>query len=544
MASSLSLSSLHLSFTLSLILCSLTQATYTGFILTVVNNCPFTIWPAIQPNSGHDVLERGGFALEALTHRSFPAPTHHWSGRLWARTGCTYTNGRFSCATGDCGGRLECHGSGGITPATLAQFSLHHGHTDLSSYAVSLVDGFNLPMTITPHEGKGTCPVVGCKANLLATCPQRLQLRSPPGHGHGHVVGCKSGCEALGTDELFNSGRITTNRAVVSISKDKNEASILQHLKRSMKFFLTLELEMAKSRASTPRNILLPLQPLISSGSTPINTLPTPYLNYIITPLFNLELWLPLSLSLPFTYPSPSTLSCALSPKPPTPGSFQQSSITVPSPSGLQFNPTPVTTSSRREASLSNPSPTGPFPAPTHHWSGRLWARTDCTYTKGRFCCATGDCGGRLECHGSGGITPATLAQFSLHHGHTDLSSYAVSLVDGFNLPMTVTPHEGKGKCPVVGCKANLLATCPERLQLRSPPGHGQVVGCKSGCDALGTDELCCRNHYNNPQTCRGSSYSEFFKHACPGTFTYAHDSSSLTHKCSSPRELKVIFCH
>ncbi|EOY34087.1 hypothetical protein QUC31_018606 [Theobroma cacao] len=185
------------------------------------------------------------------------------------------------------------------------------------------------------------------------------------------------------------------------------------------------------------------------------------------------------------------------------------------------------------------------FPAPTAHWSGRIWARTGCTHSNGHFYCATGDCGHRIECNGLGGATPVTLAQFSLHHGgHKDLSSYAVSLVDGFNVPMTVTPHEGKGLCPVVGCRANLLATCPDKLQLRSPPGHGPVVGCKSGCEAFGTDELCCRNHYNSPQTCRASSFSEFFKHACPATFTYAHDSPSLTHECASPRELKIIFCH
>ncbi|KAM7522216.1 hypothetical protein LguiA_012118 [Lonicera macranthoides] len=182
------------------------------------------------------------------------------------------------------------------------------------------------------------------------------------------------------------------------------------------------------------------------------------------------------------------------------------------------------------------------FPAPTAHWSGRIWGRTGCTNANNHFTCATGDCGGRIECDGLGGAAPATLAQFSLHHGHTDLSSYAVSLVDGYNLPMTVTPHEGRGTCPVVGCRADLLPTCPERLQLRSPAGH--VVGCKSACEAINTDEYCCRNHFNSPQTCKGSKFSEFFKHACPATFTYAHDSPSLTHECSSPRELKVIFCH
>lgn len=182
------------------------------------------------------------------------------------------------------------------------------------------------------------------------------------------------------------------------------------------------------------------------------------------------------------------------------------------------------------------------FPAPTQHWSGRIWGRTGCISAYNRFSCATGDCGGQLECNGAGGKTPATLVQLSLHHGHNDLSSYGVSLVDGFNLGLTVTPHEGKGVCPVVGCRADLLATCPDSLRVRSP--HGHVVACKSGCDAFGTDELCCRNHYNSPQTCRASNYSAFFKHACPSSFTYAHDTPSLMHECSSPRELKVIFCH
>uniref|UniRef100_A0A1D1Y9G9 Osmotin-like protein n=1 Tax=Anthurium amnicola TaxID=1678845 RepID=A0A1D1Y9G9_9ARAE len=184
------------------------------------------------------------------------------------------------------------------------------------------------------------------------------------------------------------------------------------------------------------------------------------------------------------------------------------------------------------------------FPAPTHHWAGRIWARTGCYRGRnGRFTCATGDCGGRFQCAGLGGAVPATLAQLSLHHaGHLDKTSYSVSLVDGFNLPMTVTPHEGKGVCPVVGCRADLLPACPGTLQLRSPAG--QVVGCKSGCVAFGTDELCCRNRYSSPGTCRASSYSEYFKHACPATYTFPHDSPSLTHDCAAPNELKFIFCH
>ncbi|XP_078179623.1 pathogenesis-related thaumatin superfamily protein [Carex rostrata] len=185
------------------------------------------------------------------------------------------------------------------------------------------------------------------------------------------------------------------------------------------------------------------------------------------------------------------------------------------------------------------------FAAPSKPWSGRIWARTGCQpgNTPSSLHCATGDCAGRLQCNGLGGAPPASLAQFSLHHGDQDFSSYGVSLVDGFNVGLSVTPHEGRGQCPVLACRTNLIATCPDVLQVRAPAGN-QVVGCKSGCAAFNTDELCCRNKYNSPHTCRSSQYSEFFKRECPQAFTFAHDSPSLTHQCTAPKELKVIFCH
>nr|TKS09283.1 hypothetical protein D5086_0000094100 [Populus alba] len=149
------------------------------------------------------------------------------------------------------------------------------------------------------------------------------------------------------------------------------------------------------------------------------------------------------------------------------------------------------------------------FRAPDQLWSGRIWGRTGCTHYDGKFQCATGDCNNKIECNGLGG------APLPLWH----------------RLPSTTATTTS----PLM--EANLLSTCPDELKFRSPAGH--VVGCKSGCEAFRTDELCCRNHYNSPQTCRASSFSEFFKHACPATFTYAHDSPSLMHECSSPRELK-----
>ena len=61
------------------------------------------------------------------------------------------SNGAFRCATGDCGGVLECAKegilSGGQTPASLAEFTLN-GHGGQDYYDVSLVDGYNLMISI------------------------------------------------------------------------------------------------------------------------------------------------------------------------------------------------------------------------------------------------------------------------------------------------------------------------------------------------------------------------------------------------------------
>lgn len=194
--------------------CTAGTSAYAPMTLTVVNNCPYTIWPAIQPSAGSGVLEGGGFELSSLAYRSFPVPDAPWSGRIWARTGCrTSQAGRFTCATGDCGGLLQCQGAGGAPPASLAQLNLHQsGAADHVSYGVSFVDGFNVPMTITPHLGQGQCPVVGCKAQLLDTCPTALQHRSAVGGGGGSVLGCKSGCLAFNTDELCCRGRCNSPR--------------------------------------------------------------------------------------------------------------------------------------------------------------------------------------------------------------------------------------------------------------------------------------------------------------------------------------------
>ncbi|KAL2320624.1 hypothetical protein Fmac_029593 [Flemingia macrophylla] len=155
-------------------------------------------------------------------------------------------------------------------------------------------------------------------------------------------------------------------------------------------------------------------------------------------------------------------------------------------------------------------------------WSGRIWARTGCSFDgSGNGKCVTGDCAGGLRCTGSG-VPPATLAEFTIGY-IGDVDFYDVSLVDGYNVGMSV--RDTDIECPSAGCAADLNVGCPEELQVRD--GEGTVVACKSGCTAFNTVEFCCTDGFSTPRTCSPSRYSEYFKNACPTAFSYAYDDSS-----------------
>ncbi|PON53446.1 Thaumatin [Parasponia andersonii] len=175
-------------------------------------------------------------------------------------------------------------------------------------------------------------------------------------------------------------------------------------------------------------------------------------------------------------------------------------------------------------------------------WSGRLWGRTICAVdSNGKFACVTGDCGSSgVECGGGGAQPPATLAEFTLN-GAGGLDFYDVSLVDGYNLAMTVAPQgEGTGgNCTTTGCLTDLNSACPSELKVLA---SAEGVACRSACEAFGDPQYCCSGAYSTPDTCKPSSYSEFFKNACPKAYSYAYDDGTSTFTCASANYI-VTFC-
>ena len=171
-------------------------------------------------------------------------------------------------------------------------------------------------------------------------------------------------------------------------------------------------------------------------------------------------------------------------------------------------------------------------------WSGRLWGRTYCNFnSSGSGSCETGDCGGVLQCNGAGGIPPATLAEFTLG-GATGNDFYDVSFVDGFNVPMTITPIGGAQPtpdnpywCGVAGCGVDLNPNCPSALQ--ETDSSGRIIACKSACEAFNTDQYCCRGAYATAATCNPTDwpvdYAAYCKQNCPYAYSYAYDDPTST---------------
>lgn len=132
---------------------------------TITNNCPHTIWPGTLAGAGTPQLPTTGFQLDSGQSVRIPT-TPGWSGRIWARTGCTFDDlGAGKCQTGDCGGRLECDGTGATPPTSLFEITLGAGN-GLDFYDVSIVDGYNLPLVAAPDGVYGACNATGCVSDI------------------------------------------------------------------------------------------------------------------------------------------------------------------------------------------------------------------------------------------------------------------------------------------------------------------------------------------------------------------------------------------
>ncbi|PVG04006.1 thaumatin-like protein [Serendipita vermifera] len=193
------------------------------------------------------------------------------------------------------------------------------------------------------------------------------------------------------------------------------------------------------------------------------------------------------------------------------------------------------------------------FSVPNNWRAGRIWGRRNCNFSTnpGPTSCKTGGCNGGLLCDSrtGTGVPPATLAEFTLS-ASDGLDWYDVSLVDGYNLPMRISPTQG---CPVADCPVDLGPNCP--APLRGPTDStGFPLGCRSACEANlsgnpANSPNCCSGQYSTPATCpaSGVAYYSYFKNNCPRSYAYAYDESSGTALWTCPSsknaDYTITFC-
>lgn len=174
------------------------------------------------------------------------------------------------------------------------------------------------------------------------------------------------------------------------------------------------------------------------------------------------------------------------------------------------------------------------FDVPDNWKAGRIWGRRDCDFSSGSTdptTCLTGGCNGGLLCDNTTGtgVPPCTVAEWTLQ-GDGNRDFYDVSLVDGFDLPMSITNTQN---CPVAGCFVDLNPSCPDALR-GSTNSTGSPVGCNSACqvdDNQADSPNCCSGSYATADTCpsSGVAYYSYFKGNCPNAYAYAYDESSGT---------------
>ncbi|KAJ0034612.1 hypothetical protein Pint_26431 [Pistacia integerrima] len=135
--------------------------------VSIKNNCPDTIWPATLANSDRPQLTETGFELASGGTKTLDIPAR-WAGR-----------------------QVQCNGKSGATPASLVEITFQ-ADDGQDYYNLSLVDGFNLPVSVAPQGGSGTrCTQATCSNNVNATCPENLRLIG----SDGNVIGCKNALE-------------------------------------------------------------------------------------------------------------------------------------------------------------------------------------------------------------------------------------------------------------------------------------------------------------------------------------------------------------
>lgn len=194
-------------------------------------------------------------------------------------------------------------------------------------------------------------------------------------------------------------------------------------------------------------------------------------------------------------------------------------------------------------------------------WQGAFWGRTNCVNNSGDITCDLGTCRsnfdgkGKVQCGGVGGTPPMTKGEINFDQNGGD--TYDVSIVDGFNVPMTVEVVPGTGDkwkyipkyaCTKAGNSTDILpligtSHLSENLKYIV---SSKTVAMWSACSWASPpnlvdprkDEYCCINKFGTPGTCDPTKWpadlrtEKFFKMYSPESYSFAYSDATSTFQC------------
>ncbi|ODN80974.1 hypothetical protein L202_03084 [Cryptococcus amylolentus CBS 6039] len=163
--------------------------------ITISNKCSSSLYIGVGGQGG-SITKTDGSAQDAGWEQqpgeyTFNLPDGWNNGRIWARTGCEKDGDGINCVIGGCkNNAIACDGiEYGTAGATLAEISLNQ-YMGQDFYDISIVDGYNLPMTITPSDSSCTPPSCGADTDILTQCDPSLVYPK----GNDKIYSCNSAC--------------------------------------------------------------------------------------------------------------------------------------------------------------------------------------------------------------------------------------------------------------------------------------------------------------------------------------------------------------
>lgn len=173
--------------------------------ITFVNRCSYPIWISPLTSDNGPQLDGGIKRLGQNSQTVYNIPASGWKGRFWPKTACDGSG--QNCETGQ--SIAPCPAGGCQPPAETKVEFFYPASTakDNVWYDISLVDGYSLPVEITPSYKGGSCLPTKCHVSLAACPTNEANVGDLRVIKNGRTIMCLAPCKKWNYPSPFGLGR-------------------------------------------------------------------------------------------------------------------------------------------------------------------------------------------------------------------------------------------------------------------------------------------------------------------------------------------------